>query len=160
MTNIPGVEDYRAKNAREGKALFIPGRSVEEVRAEMAATPPEPKLNYIEPPGPGGHRMQVSWSEHEAECIETALDSATQAIAETAVICAHVHNLITNAAPSPVPRAAASILHMTFLALDTLTHRECETLSEAETRIRLWRKKAVADREWEEEEQKRKGGTE
>lgn len=30
-------EDYRVKNAREGKAFYIPGRPVEEVKAEIAA---------------------------------------------------------------------------------------------------------------------------
>lgn len=29
-------EDYRVKNAREGRAVYVPGRSVEEVRAEIA----------------------------------------------------------------------------------------------------------------------------
>ena len=33
----PAPEDYRVKNAREGRALYVPGRSVEEVKAIMAA---------------------------------------------------------------------------------------------------------------------------
>lgn len=31
-----GEEDYRLKAAREGLAIYVPGRSVEEVRAEIA----------------------------------------------------------------------------------------------------------------------------
>ena len=31
------VEDYRVKNAREGKALYFPGRPVEEIKAERDA---------------------------------------------------------------------------------------------------------------------------
>jgi hypothetical protein len=30
-------EDYRVKNAREGKAIYIPGRDVEDMKAEEAA---------------------------------------------------------------------------------------------------------------------------
>lgn len=108
--------------------------------------------SYIIPPGPGGHLMQVQWTEHGAECLETALDATTEAIRHATAVCAHVRDLITNAAPSPVPMAAASILHMTFLALDTLSQRECEELAEAETRIKDWRRKAVEDRKWREEE--------
>ena len=29
-------EDYRVKNAREGKAIYIPGKSVEEMAAQSA----------------------------------------------------------------------------------------------------------------------------
>lgn len=96
--------------------------------------------------------MQVRWSEHEAECIENALDGSCETIGHAQRVCAHVRDLIQNAAPSPVPLAAASILHMTFLALEATANRECEFLSEAEQRIRTWRKKAIEEREWEEAE--------
>ena len=29
-------EDYRVKNAREGRAFYLPGRSVEEIAADAA----------------------------------------------------------------------------------------------------------------------------
>ena len=61
-----------------------------------------------------------------------------------------MRDLIQYAAPSPVPMEAASILHMTFLALETLAHRECDILSDAESLIQRWREKAIEDREEEE----------
>ncbi len=39
---------------------------------------------------------------------------------------------------------------MTFLALETLAHRECDILSDAESLIQRWREKAIEDREEEE----------
>ncbi|WP_113911168.1 hypothetical protein [Roseovarius dicentrarchi] len=32
-------EDYRVKNAREGKAFYLPGKTVEEIRAELRGAP-------------------------------------------------------------------------------------------------------------------------
>lgn len=113
------------------------------------------KLDYVIPPGPGGHMMQVRWTEHQAECLETMLDSTCEAIHHMTAVCAHVRDLITNAAPAPVPMVAASILHMSFLALETVSHRECEVLSEAGGHIRRFRQRAVSEREWLEEEAKR-----
>lgn len=110
------------------------------------------KLNYLEPPAPGGHCMQVRWSESEAESLANAMDSTCEVIRHMTSVCAHVRDLICNAAPAPVPMAAASILHMSFLALETMSNRECETISKAESRIRLYRKKAIEEREWEDEE--------
>ena len=101
--------------------------------------------------GPGGASMQVRWSEHEAECLENALDETSNAIRHSAVICAHVRDLVSEAAPGNVPIAVSSILHMTFLALDAMTHRECEVLTEANSRIWRWRRKAVEERETTEE---------
>jgi hypothetical protein len=34
-----GEEDYRVKNAREGREIYVPGRSVEEVKAELNKRP-------------------------------------------------------------------------------------------------------------------------
>ncbi|MFN3721886.1 MAG: hypothetical protein ACK4VZ_02485 [Paracoccaceae bacterium] len=36
MTQVE-EEDYRVKNAREGRAIFLPGKSVEEMKAIIAA---------------------------------------------------------------------------------------------------------------------------
>lgn len=36
MTSVHEEEDYRIKNAREGKALYIPGKSVDAIKAELA----------------------------------------------------------------------------------------------------------------------------
>lgn len=110
------------------------------------------KLNYLEPPAPGEHLMQVRFTENEAERLTSAMDDTCEVIRHMATVCAHVRDLISNAAPAPVPPAAASILHMSFLALNTLSNRECETINKAESHIRLWRRKAIEEREWEEEE--------
>ena len=64
---------------------------------------------------PGGHCKQVRWSESEAESLENAMDSTCEVIRHMTLVCAHVRDLISNVAP--VPMAAASILHMSFLAL-------------------------------------------
>ena len=36
---MPEVEDYRVKNAREGKAIYVPGKSVNETRANLGFPP-------------------------------------------------------------------------------------------------------------------------
>ena len=38
---IPGEEDYRVKNAREGRAIYVPGKSVAETRAKLGLPPLE-----------------------------------------------------------------------------------------------------------------------
>ncbi len=99
----------------------------------------------------GGAFVQVCWTEHESECLEDALDEASSAIRHSAVICAHVRDIVREAAPREIPVAVASILHMTFLALDALMHRECEVLVDAESRIWRGRREADEKRETAEE---------
>ncbi len=105
--------------------------------------------------GPGGASIQVRWSEHEAECLENALDEVGNAIRHSAGICAHVRDLVSEAAPGNVPIAVSSILQMTFLALDALSHRECETLEWSNSHI--WRARQAAIREREAMETQAKG---
>ncbi|MCB6179565.1 hypothetical protein LHP98_15695 [Rhodobacter sp. Har01] len=49
-------------------------------------------------------------------------------------------------------RCGGSILHMTVVALEPGSHRDCEVLSEAETRLGRWRRGAAEDRESEAEQ--------
>ncbi|MBK8439324.1 MAG: hypothetical protein IPL38_07345 [Rhodobacter sp.] len=135
------------------KALYIPGRSVDEVLDEMRQDRVKRgfgemgsrMIDYGDPRM--ARRMTVPFVEHEAEGVEGAIASVTEVIGHATSVCAHVRDLIQYAAPSPVPMAAASILHMTFLALETLAHRECDILSDAESLIRRWRNRSVEERE-------------
>ena len=138
------------------KALYIPGRSVDEVLEQLRQDRVKQgfgemgsrMIDYGDPRL--ARRMTVPFVEHEAEAVEGAINSVTEVIHHATSVCAHVRDVILNAAPSPVPMATASILHMTFLALETLAHRECDILSDAESLIQRWREKAIEDREEEE----------
>ena len=101
-------------------------------------------------PETGKVEMHVRWSEEEAKCLEEALTETAYALGHAASVCAHVSDLISNAAPAPVPLAASSILYLTSVALNAMTLREAEVLHAAETRIGHWRRAAEGER-WEAE---------
>ncbi|NEX47734.1 hypothetical protein [Pseudotabrizicola algicola] len=117
-------EDYRVKNAREGRAIYVPGKSAEEMKAIIAAEKAEADAKV--PP--------LKLTAEEATTFADAIDTVCIRMSQAENVFALLAR-IQQDGEYEGHHGLADMAHLAAAALGALGNSELDTLNKLSNRI-------------------------
>jgi hypothetical protein len=114
-------EDYRVKNAREGKAIYVPGKA-----GRVAAANPAAKATMMQD-------ATLRLPQERCEAFETALGEAGYAMSHAQDILTLLYDLLDR---PEIPMGVRSMLYMCKIGFETFANREAALLFDLENQLR------------------------
>lgn len=119
--------EWRLKQAREGKAIYIPGKTTAQVKAERAAAAAAAAKM---------HTLSLDLSEADLEALDTALDDLAHTVRDAERVFTFLADGIGCRSIDPECPGLPAMMRLAALALRGMEDRELRTLGTLDNELR------------------------
>ncbi len=119
--------EWRLKQAAEGRAIYIPGKTVEQVKAERAAVSAEAAKR---------HAVTLDLSAADLDAMDKALPDLAEAIRDAAQVFTFLAENRSAGTVDPEDRGLTSIMRLAARAMRGLEDRELPALDVLDGELR------------------------
>uniref|UniRef100_A4WSA7 Uncharacterized protein n=1 Tax=Cereibacter sphaeroides (strain ATCC 17025 / ATH 2.4.3) TaxID=349102 RepID=A4WSA7_CERS5 len=128
MNDMSGhAEDYRVKAAKAGKAIYLPGKSKEQMMQEAS----EAALRRAQP-----RSFNIDLTEDEWRAVDTAIPDAVELIQLSGRVFSFLADGIASGSIQPEDAGFKAILFLSGKAMLAAEGKECAALGMLETKLR------------------------